>query len=450
MDHLPDILTSRLVDLPIIPFGIMVGCDFLEPPPPSLSLGKGNIERYCSQSRSLFCRPLPLSAPHLPPDCRGARAIYTEILKDNIFKYRLRSVNDDATAFIPPRTGPPLVSKSDLRKSSYNTRRTREIEDHCYTLNSFPKSSIPVGVPPGKFEIQFAKHNHHAHPRILFKRINTLYEQQHEPPDVLAKYAWNVDPPGSHQLRRTDFLTSESIHYLEPSLPPGYLSKKYFLPPPATQARNRINKPPNSFLAAFSGTREWLPPPLSAIKLLGILPDRLWPLKVRSKCTLLITEQENSGEYYGPPQCSSGTTPLLHVQRKAFIFKEHPSRLFQHHECRLTRRLSRNPIFLSNTHGSVLKPWSRALRVFLKWQYGLLNILINSLDMKKCPSAIVLRYLNRIRINFAKLNPCKFHQTRFRGHKNGLKCSIHFSENESITQFFQTGCRTLSKIGQAT
>ena len=113
MDHLPDILTSRLVDLPTIPFGIMAGCDFLEPPPPSLSLGKGNIERYCSQSRSLFCLPLPLSTPHLPPDYRGARAIYTEILKDNIFKYRLRSVNDDATAFIPPRTGPPLVAKSN-------------------------------------------------------------------------------------------------------------------------------------------------------------------------------------------------------------------------------------------------------------------------------------------------------------------------------------------------
>ena len=450
MDHLPDISTSRLVDLPTIPFGIMAGRDFLEPPPPSLSPWNGNIERYSSQSRSSFCRPLPLSAPNLPPNYRGARAIYSDILKDNIFKYRLRAINDNATAFIPPRTGPPLVSKSDLRKSSYYLRRTREIEDHCHILNSFPKSSIPVGVPPGKFEIQFAKHNHHPHPGILMKRINTLNEQQHEPPGVLANYAWNIDPPGSHHLRLADFLTSESIHYIEPSLPLGYLSGKYFLPPPATQVRNRINEPPKSFLAACSATRECLLPPISAIKLLGVLPDRLWPLRVGSKCASLITEQENSGEYYCPPQFSSGTTPLLHLLRKAFIFKEHPSRLFQHHDLRLTRRLSRNPTLFSNTHERLLKPWSRTFRVFLKRQCGFLYILINSLDIKNLPSAVVLRYINRIRINFAKLNPCKFHQTRFRRYKNGLKCSIHFSENESITQFFQTGCRTLSKIGQAT
>lgn len=448
MDHLPDILTNRLVDLPTIPFGIMAGCDFLEPPPPSLSPGNENIERYCSQSRLLFCRPLPLSAPHLPPDCRGARAIYTEILKDNIFKYRLRSVNDDATAFIPPRTEPPLNSKPDLRKSSCNSRRTPEIEDHSYTLNSFPKSSILVGESPGKFEIQFAKHNHPP-PRILLTRINSLNEQQYEPPDVLANYAWNVDPPGSHQLRHTDFLTSESIHYLEPSLPPGYLSEKYFLPPPATQVRNRINEPANSFLAAISATRVWLPPPLSAIKLSGVLPDRLWPLRVGSKCSSPTTEQENSGEYYIPPQCSSGTTPLLHVLR-SFIFKVHKSRLFQHQDRAFTRSLVSKLTLSSSIHACLPKPLFSTLRIFLNCQQKFLSTLINFLNMKNHSPGSVPQHLNRIQINFANLRTFQSAKTGLRRHKIPLKYSIQFFEYTNFTQFFQTGCRTLSKIGQAT
>lgn len=453
MDHLPDILTNRFVDMPFVPYGGMASCEFLETPP-RLTVGTENIDRDCLQSSIFICRPLPLfnfsGAPNRSHDYIESSLIHTEVLRQIIPRYRFRSVVYNANSFILPRTGPPLMYQSDIHWHKIYLQITRVIEDHHITFNLLLQSLILDVEPPGNFEIQFAMHNPPPHPRILLKRINALNQQQHEPPDVLANYAWNVYPPGSLHLRHADFLTSESIHYIEPSLPLAYLTKRYYSPPPAPQARSRINEPPKSFLATCSATWEWRPPPLSAVKLLGILPDRLWPLKVATKCSSLITEQENSGEYCSLPQCSSGTTPLLQVVRKAFIFKEHKSRLFQYQDRAFTRSLVRKLTLSSSIHACLLKPLFSALRIFLNWQQKFLSTLINFLNMKNYSPGSVPQHLNRIQINFANLRTFQSAQTGLRRHKIPLKYSIQLFEHTNFPQFFQTGCRTLSKIGQAT